>query len=118
MIDQREALTRLEDALLTTVEQSIAQRASEARSISPSREQAPKERADELSERIVNRLLAMGYERVHLAVQKGELESLDLSQGEIPIEAQKLGVLYKGRIVLTEGRITDVDLEPPYAMFP
>lgn len=118
LIDQRDALTRLEDALLTTVEQAIAQRASESRSVAPATEKPSRERADELGERIVNRLLAMGYERVHLAAPKAELEALDPARGEVLVEAQKLGVVYKGRVVLSEGRITDVDLEPPYAMFP
>ncbi len=118
LIDQREALTRLEDALLTTVEQAIAQRASESRSAAPVNETPPRGRADELGERIVNRLLAMGYERVHLAAPKADLEALDPARGEVLVEAQKLGVVYKGSVVLSEGRITDVDLEPPYAIFP
>ena len=118
LIDQREALTRLEDSLLSTVNQAMTQRAAEARSAAPPGEPVVKERADELGERIVNRLIAMGYERVHLAAERSDLEALDDERDEVPVEAHKLGVVYKGRVVLTGGRITDVDLDPPYAVFP
>lgn len=118
LIDQRDALNRLEDALLSTVNQAVSQRAAEARAAVPRGEPVPKERADELGERIVNRLIAMGYERVHLAAERQELEDLDEDRDEVPVEAHKLGVVYKGRVVLTGGRIVDVDLDPPYAVFP
>ena len=118
LLDQREALTRLEDALLSTVQQAFAQRANDSAAAPPARERGPGDRADDLGERIVNRLIAMGYERVQIVTARDELEALGEERAEVGLEAKKLGVLYKGRAIVQGGRIADVDMKPPYAMFP
>jgi hypothetical protein len=73
-----------------------------------------------LSERIVQRLLAHGYERVHVVPTLAELEELFEAEGahEVLVEARHNGVLCKGRVLLRDGVVTDVELKPAYTMFP
>ncbi|MEZ5976666.1 MAG: hypothetical protein R3F34_00375 [Planctomycetota bacterium] len=37
---------------------------------------------------------------------------------ELPLEARKAGVIHKGVCVVDKGRVLDVRMDPPYAMFP
>jgi hypothetical protein len=113
LIDARDSQARLEDALLRSVE----------RRSGPSEERLPAERApaqpaDQLLERLHNRLLAMGYERIQVVTPRQELDSLGEQRVEVLVEARRAGVLFKGRVTLAEGRILDVTMQPPYALFP
>jgi hypothetical protein len=69
-------------------------------------------------ERVVNRLLALGYERVQIATDRELLAQAFRSEGEVLVEAYRQGVLHKGRVVVRGGRITDVDVLPAYSIFP
>lgn len=113
LIDGRDSQARLEDALLRSVERSSGPREER-----PSESRAPAQPADQLLERLHNRLLAMGYERIQVVTPRPELEALGERRAEVLVEARRAGVLHKGRVVLDGGRILDVAMQPPYALFP
>lgn len=111
LIDARDGQVRLEDALLRSVE-----RAAPAVAQGPGR--PPASAVEELIERVHNRLLAMGYERVQVVSAREQLEPLTAGRGEVLVEARRGGVIHKGKLSLAEGRILDVAMLPPYALFP
>ena len=47
-----------------------------------------------------------------------KLLELVARDGEILIEANKSGVLHKGRVLVRSGRIANVELHPAYSIFP
>jgi len=71
-----------------------------------------------VGERILNRLYALGYERVELVTPSAEVEALAQGEGEVRVEARRQGALCKGRVRLRAGRIEAVQLEPAYPIFP
>jgi hypothetical protein len=112
LLEVRDALRRLEDAWLVG---SQAARLPEA----PERVQgAPAN----LGERVVNRLLALGYERVRLITSPEDLAALAAEprggNGEITVEARRDGALCKGRVLLRSGALTEVEIRPSYSVFP
>ena len=109
LVDLRETQERLEDALLRAVESAGAR--PETVALVP---QAP----DGLAERVTNRLLALGYERVQIVTRTEKLMELATSGGEILVEARRQGVLHKGRVIVRGGRIADVEIHPAYSIFP
>lgn len=109
LVDLRETQERLEDALLRAVESASAR--AESRAVVP---HAP----ENLGERVVNRLLALGYERVQVVTRPEKLTELAAGGGEVLVEARRQGVLHKGRVVIRGGRISDVELNPAYSIFP
>jgi hypothetical protein len=111
LIDARDGQVRLEDALLRSV-----QRHSPGAVEGPARPTASA--AEELLERVHNRLLAMGYERVQVVSGREQLETLAGGRGEVLVEARRGGVIHKGKLSVVEGRILDVAMQPPYALFP
>ncbi len=111
LLDLRDTQRRLEDALL---------RAFEARSLpSPSgRELATVPLPESIGERVVNRLLSLGYEQVEIVTRFEKLAELARSDGEVLVEAKREGVLHKGRVSLRLGRLADVEMTPAYSIFP
>ncbi len=71
-----------------------------------------------LAERIVTRLLSLGYERVQLVTPLAELEPLLGGEGVAVIEARRDGVSCKGRVKLKAGAIQDVQMQAAYGAFP
>ena len=113
LIDLRDAQRRLEDALIGTVE---ALRRADGR---PSDELVPAPPfADTLGERIVNRMLALGYERVQIVTHADKLAELSSKDGEVLVEARRDGVLHKGRMMVRGGRLADLEIHPTYSIFP
>jgi hypothetical protein len=70
-----------------------------------------------LAERVTNRLLALGYERVQLVTSPAEIESI-ATDGEVQVEARRDGVLHKGRVVVRGRSLTEVEMKPAYTVFP
>ena len=66
--------------------------------------------------------MSLGYAQVQVFLEREQLEALDdASQREpisVPVEALRREVLHKGCVRVRAGRIVDVELNPPYAMFP
>src|SRR5690606_6729660 len=76
------------------------------------------EPVDALLERVHNRLTALGYDRIQIVGERELVELGTLGRTELPLEARKAGVIHKGRVVVDKGRVLDVQMDPPYAMFP
>jgi hypothetical protein len=111
LIEMRDGQRRLEDALL---------RAAQSTPRTSDGSEPPTEEAASLSERVVRRLLAHGYEQVHVVPSLDELAQLFKADGahEVLVEARRNGVACKGRVLLRDGVVTDVELKPAYTMFP
>ena len=71
-----------------------------------------------VAERVVNRLLALGYERVELIGGAEELAGLAHTDGQVLVEARRDGVPCKGRVTIRSGRIEAVHLQPAFPAFP
>jgi len=74
--------------------------------------------ATSLSERITNRLLAMGFERIEVLSPMEEVEAIGDGDGEVRVEARRGGMAHKGQVLLREGSIADVRLRDGYDAFP
>jgi hypothetical protein len=109
LLEMRDGQRRLEGLLLRTVEGA---RAGQAGATS----------GGGLAERIVDRLLVLGYERVQLVSPPAELAAADGGGGggelEVLVEAHRNGVLCKGRARLRAGTLVDVEMKPAYSTFP
>ena len=100
-------------------------RESLARSLTAPRSEAPapvvvesKAQPEGLIDRVVNRLLAQGYEQIELVTPTEELDGVFESGGEVRVEARRDGAPHKGRVIVREGRIEDVQLRSSYETFP
>ncbi len=71
-----------------------------------------------LGERITNRLIVLGCERIELLVGAGDLEHIAAEGGEVGFEARRDGALAKGRVEVADGRLTNVDISTSHQMFP
>jgi hypothetical protein len=113
LLELRDGQKRLEDALLA--------RLQSPRSLEQA-DRGPGGAPPSLAERVTNRLLALGYERVRLVTPIAELEQLAAGEGggsgELVVEARRDGVLCKGRVLLRRGALTDVEIQPAYKLFP
>jgi len=109
LIDLRDASRRVEEQLLRA--QELRAEAATSTTLVPL---APAS----VAERILNRLYALGYERVELIAPGAEIEALAHGQGDVLVEARREGALCKGRVRLSAGRIEAVQLEPAYPIFP
>jgi hypothetical protein len=107
LIDLRDGSKRVEELLLRSEER----RARGADTLVP---QVP----PALSERVVNRLVALGYERIELVTPAVELEAMTHGSGDVLVEARREGVLCKGRVRVRGGRIEAVQLQPAFPIFP
>lgn len=109
LIDLRDGSKRLEDLL---------QRSSELHASASTNESLVPALLPGVAERIVNRLVALGYERIELVTPHESLETFAASGGDVIVEARRDGVLCKGRVRVRGGRIDSVQLQPAYPIFP
>lgn len=111
LIEIRDGQRRLEDSLLRASQVSFHGEASRA---------APASDAAGLSERIVQRLIAHGFEHVQVVPTLEELAKLFESGGahEVLVEARRAGVQCKGRVLVRDGVVVEVEVKPAYSMFP
>ena len=126
LIDIRDGQKRLEERLFALVE--ARHRRSSQTSSSSARESkggsgrtngsSPPISGAALSDRIVDRLLALGYERVEIITPLDKLEVLAREGGEAQVEARRDGALHKGRAIVRAGTIADVQLRASYEIFP
>jgi hypothetical protein len=113
LIDLRDGQKRLEDVLLRVLER---ERPGGEAALGQDLVVPPS--GEVVGERVVNRLLAMGYRHVQVVTRAEKLAELGRKDGEVLVEARRDGVLYKGRVVLRGGRLADVDMNPAYSIFP
>ena len=119
LIDIRDGQKRLEERLLQLAE--TAHEASVLEPPTPSHSPQPERKPGlGLSERIVNRLLAMGYERVQLLTTLEELQEFLArdGDGDVLVEARRAGAVCKGRVSVRGGSIAGVELKSAHSMFP
>jgi len=107
LIDLRDGSKRVEELLLRSEER----RAQPGDTLVPLAPPA-------LGERVVNRLVALGYERIELVTPHAELEAMNQLGGEVLVEARREGALCKGRVRIRGGRIEAVQLQPAFPIFP
>jgi hypothetical protein len=105
LLEMRDGQRRLEGLLLRTVEGARLPGATSGGG---------------LAERVVDRLLVLGYERVQLVTPPAELQAAEGGAGdlEVLVEAHRNGVLCKGRARLRAGTLVDVEMKPAYTTFP
>jgi hypothetical protein len=113
LIDIRDGQRRVEDRLLATLEVR-AQPPSGASAIEP----VGQTLASTLPERIVTRLLALGYERIQFVTPLADVQKLAASDGEVAVEARRDGASCKGRVLVRGGAIADLQLQSAYSIFP
>lgn len=71
-----------------------------------------------LVRRVCAHLAALGYESIEIVTPRAELESERAFSGDVVVEARRGGTVHKGRAILDEGVISDVDLRPAHRLFP
>ncbi|MCP3916557.1 MAG: hypothetical protein GY711_13455 [bacterium] len=108
LLDIRDGQKRVEERLVAALETRIDGRG--APDITAS--------GGGIAERIVTRLVALGYEKIELVTPGVELEQLAAKGGEVTVEAQKAGAQHKGHVSLRGGAIADVRLRSIYEAFP
>jgi hypothetical protein len=111
LIEIRDGQRRLEDSLLRAAQ--VAHHGELARGL-------PASDGAGLSERIVQRLIAHGYEHVQVVPTLEELAKLFEGGGshEVLVEARRAGVQCKGRVLVRDGVVVEVEVKPAYSMFP
>lgn len=119
LIDIRDGQKRLEERLLQLAESAHQDLRLEP-SVVPTKGEVERPSGAGLSERIVNRLLAMGYERIMVLTSLEELAEMleEGGEGDVQVEARRAGAVCKGRVAIRGGAIAAVDLKGSHAMFP
>lgn len=118
LIDIRDGQNRVENRLLAVVESGRGTGGSPRGAGTGSGGALPVSGASALAERVVNRLLALGYERVQLVTPIAEIAKLVDGDGEIQVEARRDGAPCKGRISVRAGALADLQIQSAYSAFP
>lgn len=117
LLDVRDHLKRLEDRLLAVAE-SRARESARA----PSDELVPAtagaSASSVVTDRILTRLLALGYERIQIVTSAEDLALLGSTEGVVIVEARRDGALCKGRVRVARGLVGAVEVQPAYSAFP
>lgn len=105
----REGSKRLEDALLRSI--------AAGRPASAALESLGTQGVD-LAERVTNRMLALGYERIVVITPREQFETIFEGGGEVQVEARRDGAPCKGKAVFRGGALVDIAMQSAYATFP
>lgn len=71
-----------------------------------------------LVERVRTHLTAMGYEAIEVVTPREELDGDGPAPDHLVVEARRAGSVHKGRVILEDGAIADVQLRPAHRLFP
>lgn len=63
-------------------------------------------------------LSAQGYTQVEILTPPADLNADLFRAGELTVEAKRGGAVFKGRVLLEEGHVVDVQLRPSHTIFP
>jgi hypothetical protein len=113
LIDIRDGQRRVEDLLVAALERPLALALPGVVS-----DRTPAMAAVELADRVVTRLLALGYERVVLVSRQEELARFLADDGDVVVEARRDGAICKGRVQVRGGRISEIQIQPAYSAVP
>lgn len=114
LIDIRDGQKRFEDRTLAIVERAGRESLSGASGASA----LTVEGAAGLQDRIVTRLLALGYERIVLVTPPTDLALVAREGGAVVLEARRDGAACKGRVLVEGGHIQDIQIQSAYSTFP
>jgi hypothetical protein len=119
LIDIRDGQRRVEDRILALLESRAAEAltgpdAGASTALQPAGAAA----GAALTDRIVTRLLALGYERITFVTSSAEIARIAGEDGAIAIEARRDGAACKGRVIVAGGRIEDLQIQSAYSTFP
>ncbi len=112
LIDIRDGQKRVEDRLLAVVESSASMKPGASAIALTSGG------ANALADRVVTRLLALGYERVQIVTPSADIGRMVDGDGDVLIEARRDGAPCKGRVSVRHGVLTDVQIQAAYSAFP
>lgn len=124
LIDVRDGLRRQEERLasmLDALEEARHGALTAPEGLAPAGADAtlaPRGRASALRERIVARLLALGFDRIEVLTPFEEIEAMLEGDGEVRLLARRGGAQHKGRAVVREGTLADVSMRATYEAFP
>ena len=107
--DLRDTNRRIGRQLVDLTEQSVTE---------PDLQESSRPVGPLLGERITNRLIVLGCERIELLVGAGDLERIAAEGGEVGFEARRDGAMAKGRVEVADGRLVNVDISTSHQMFP
>lgn len=110
LVDIRDGAKRSDQRIAQALESRDRDQASEGG--------APAPIPVRLGERIINRLLAQGYERIEILTPAEDFEAMLTGAGDVRVEARRGGAAYKGRVRVQAGAIIEVHLRAPFAIFP
>lgn len=118
LLDVRDQLKRLEDRLLAVAESGARESArSVGTDLVPSRAR-PASASSLVTDRILQRMLALGYERIQIVTSADDLALLGATEGVAIVEARRDGALCKGRVRVAAGLVGAVEVQPAYSAFP
>ena len=69
-------------------------------------------------QRVRAHLVALGYEAIEVVTPRAELEGEGAFTGALVVEARRGGTVHKGRAMLEDGVVSDVELRPAHRLFP
>jgi hypothetical protein len=110
LVDLRDSQRRLAERLVQLAETATREHSGGERGADPGAATGP--------ERIVNRLLSMGYDGVQIITSGEEVQAAFEQGGEVLVEARREGVACKGRLRVEGGRIREAELRSAHSMFP
>jgi hypothetical protein len=119
LLDVRDQLKRLEERLLAVSERGVREQ-SERNGTGTElvRVTTPASIASLVTDRILARLLALGYERIQIVTSTDDLAKLGDTDGAAIVEARRDGALCKGRVRVAHGLVGAIEVQPAYSAFP
>lgn len=119
LLDVRDQLKRLEERLLAVSERGVRESGvTQNTGTELVRVATPAATASLVTDRILSRLLALGYERIQIVTSTDDLALLGDSDGAAVIEARRDGALCKGRVRVAHGLVGAIEVQPAYSAFP
>jgi len=115
LLDVRDQVKRLEERVM-----SLSERGARAGLSTDlvSTTATPAAASSLVTDRILTRLLALGYERIQIVTSGDELAALSAGEGDAIVEARRDGALCKGRVRVAHGQVGAVQVQPAYSAFP
>jgi len=115
LLDVRDQVKRLEERIMSLSERGA--RAAIGTDLVPTAS-TPASASSLVTDRILTRLLALGYERIQIVTNGDDLAALSSTEGDAIVEARRDGALCKGRVRVAHGQVGAVLVQPAYSAFP